>query len=69
MRSRGRPRILQAKLKDGFYIEVCKRGEKRGVKIWNRTREEMEDSGRVYAAYKTVTILGEYKNGLPYFDY
>jgi hypothetical protein len=52
-------------LKNGFYIEVCNKGFKKGIKIWSANRNAMEDSASQYANYKEVIILGEYKNGVP----
>ena len=65
MRSRGRPRITQVQLKNGFYIEVCNKGFKRGVKIRSESKKAMEDAASQYAGYKEVIILGEYKSGVP----
>ena len=64
MKSRGRPRISQVKLRDGFYIEVCDKGIKKGMKIRSESKKTMEDAARLYS-YKEVIILGEYKNGIP----
>jgi hypothetical protein len=52
-------------LKDGFYIEVCDFGSTRGMKIRSENKKEMEDIAGHYSSYKTVTILGEYRSGLP----
>ncbi|HEY6503724.1 MAG TPA: hypothetical protein VIZ28_07120 [Chitinophagaceae bacterium] len=65
MKSNGRPRMRSVQLKNGFYIEVCNKGVKKGVKIWSESRKAMEDSASQYANYKEVIILGEYKNGVP----
>jgi len=66
MKSRGRPRVSQVQLKNGFYIEVCNLGVKKGVKIWSENKKAMDDAATQYAKYKDVIILGEYKNGLPF---
>jgi hypothetical protein len=68
MRTRGRPRITQVQLKNGFYIEVCNKGIKRGVKIWSDSKKGMEDTATLYAGYKDVIILGEYKSGVPFIE-
>ena len=58
-----RPKIGQTKLMDGFYIEVSNRGSKsEGVKIRSESKNAMEESAKEYAKFKTVTILGEYKD-------
>jgi hypothetical protein len=63
MRSAGRPPLTPVQLKNGFYIEVCDKGAKKGMKIWNATEKAMQDAARLYAGYKTVLVLGEYKEG------
>jgi hypothetical protein len=68
MRSRGRPRVSQVQLKNGFYIEVCNKGVKKGMKIRSDSKKAMEDAAGLYAKYKEVIILGEYKNGIPFTD-
>ena len=57
-------------LKNGFYIEVCNKGSSTGIKIHSSTKEGMEDSRNRYAAYayKAVTVLGEYIDGIPQRD-
>jgi hypothetical protein len=65
MKSKGRPRVGQIQLKNGFYIEVCTKGSKKGVKIWSNTQESMQDAAGVYSKDKHVIILGEYKDGIP----
>jgi hypothetical protein len=64
MKSRGRPKVGQVQLRDGFYIEVCNRGIKKGMKIRSESKKTMEDATLLYS-YKEVIILGEYKNGIP----
>jgi hypothetical protein len=68
MQNKGRPRIRNVQLKNGFYIEVCNMGFKKGIKIWSGSRKAMEDSASQYASYKEVIILGEYKDGVPYVE-
>jgi hypothetical protein len=65
MRSRGRPRTGQIQLRDGFYIEVCNKGMKKGVKIRSDSKKAMEDAAGHYKKYKEVIILGEYNSGVP----
>lgn len=68
MKSRGRPGIQQLQLKNGFYIEVCNKGVKRGMKIRSESKKAMENAASLYAGYKEVIILGEYRNGVPFGD-
>ena len=67
MKSRGRPRASEVQLKNGFYIEVCNKGMKKGMKIRSESKKAMEDAATLYA-YKEVIILGEYKNGIPFIE-
>ena len=57
-------------LKNGFYIEVCNKGSKTGIKIHSATQQGMEASINMYSgyAYKAVTVLGEYIDGIPQRD-
>ena len=68
MKSRGRPRVRQVQLKNGFYIEVCNKGVKKGMKIRSESKQTMNDTATMYAEYKNVTILGEYKDGIPFVE-
>ena len=65
MKSRGRPRVSEVQLKDGFYIEVCNKGTKKGMKIRSTSKEAMDLATAQYSTYKEVIILGEYKDGVP----
>ncbi len=65
MKSRGRPRVSEVQLRDGFYIEVCNKGTKKGMKIRSASKEAMELATAQYSSYKEVIILGEYKDGVP----
>ena len=67
MRS-GRPVKRQVQLKNGFYIEVCDKGTKKGVKIWSETKVAMDIIASQYSDFKVVLILGEYKDGTPFRD-
>ena len=64
MKSKGRPITRQAKLMDGFYIEVRNRGSKdKAVKIRSENKLAMESTVTQYKRNnKEVTVLGEYKN-------
>ena len=68
MRSSGRPRTGSIQLKNGFYIEVCNKGYKKGMKIWSVDKKGMDDMARSYTGHKDVIILGEYKNGAPFVE-
>lgn len=68
MKSRGRPRVAQIQLKNGFYIEVCDKGVKKGMKIRSESKQAMEDAASQYIKYKDVIILGEYKSGVPFIE-
>ncbi len=68
MKSRGRTRERAMQLKNGFYIEVCNRGVKKGMKIRRESQEAMQNSASQYAQYKEVIILGEFKNGEPFLN-
>lgn len=65
MKSRGRPRESAVQLKNGFYIEVCDKGVKKGMKIRSESKEAMMNAASQYANYKVVNILGEFRNGEP----
>ena len=67
MKSKGRPRVSEVQLKNGFYIEVFTKGMKKGMKIRSESKKAMEDAAILYA-YKEVAILGEYKNGIPLIE-
>ena len=58
----GRPVTRQAKLRDGFYIEVRNKGAKSGIKIRRDDRSAMLDAVTEYRRIKEITILGESKN-------
>lgn len=59
----GRPPTLPKQFRDGYYIEVCNKGSKSGVKIVRNTYEEMQQAIKEYSKTKTVIVLGESKNG------
>ena len=65
MATNGRPRLRQVTLRNGFYIEVCNKGVKKGVKIRSENKQDMETAATQYGSYKDVIILGEYKAGEP----
>ena len=60
--------LRQLQLRNGFYIEVRNKGAKNGMKIRSDDKKSMEDTAALYGAYKDVTILGEYKAGIPFVE-
>ncbi|HEY0732712.1 MAG TPA: hypothetical protein VGD33_09875 [Chitinophagaceae bacterium] len=60
-----RYRTGPVQFKDGFYIEVCNKGVKTGVKIRSESQQIMEAAASKYSSYKEVIILGEYRDGIP----
>jgi len=65
MKNRGKPSLQPLKLKNGFYIEVCNKGVKNGMKIRSENQKAMENAASLYEGYREVIIIGEYKNGEP----
>ena len=59
----GRPPTRPKKFRDGFYIEVRRKGEKSGIKIYRDTKEKMMMAYDEFHKFKDVVILGELKNG------
>jgi len=68
MKSSGRNRVHKIQLKNGFYIEICNKGFKKGTKIRSENKKDMEDNASLYSRYKEVIILGEYKDGIPFIE-
>jgi hypothetical protein len=63
MRNAGRPRTVQSKLMDGFYIEVSNKGSTiKGVRIRSENKNDMENAASAYRKFKAVVVLGEYKD-------
>ncbi len=58
-----RPPVKPIEFRNGFYIEVCNKGSKTGVKIVRDTKEEMMLAIKEYEKTKNIIILGEFKNG------
>jgi hypothetical protein len=65
MKFKGRQSLRQVQLKDGFYIEVCNKGNTRGIKIWNKSKEAMDEAAEWNSTGKDVFTLGEFKDGSP----
>jgi hypothetical protein len=68
MKNRERYWARPVQLRNGFYIEVRNKGVKNGMKIRSENKKDMEDSAALYASYKDVIILGEYKAGIPFAE-
>lgn len=68
MASFRRPIARQLRLRNGFYIEVCNRGAKNGMKIRSENKKDMDAAAVLYGTYKDVNILGEYKEGIPFSE-
>lgn len=63
MSTHGRPVTKPVQLRDGFYIEVCNKGNTKGVKIRCDSKVSMQEAATRYSMGKDVIILGEYKDG------
>jgi len=59
----GRPPTKPGKLKDGFYVEVANKGSQSGIKIRRDNKEQAMQAMEDYKNTKSVTYLGEIKNG------
>lgn len=58
-----RPITRTAKLRDGYYIELRKKGENSGVKIRRDTYDEIQAAIRKYDAYHNVHFIGKVVKG------
>ncbi len=58
----GRPATRPGKLKDGFYIEILKKGAKKGIKLFREDERQMLIAIEEYKKTKDILILGESKN-------
>ena len=59
----GRPPTRPKKYRDGFYIDVRRKGEKSGIKIYRDSKVKMMQAYEEFNKFKDVIILGEMKNG------
>ena len=57
----GRPATKQARLKDGFYIEVRNSGSQT-IRIRRDTKQQMLLAAEEYKRSKNVVILGEMRD-------
>ncbi len=58
-----RPVTREVKLKNGFYLEVRRRGENKGIKIWRETYNQVQMAIKRYENMYDVHYVGEVKNG------
>ena len=58
----GRPATKPGKLKDGWYIEILKKGAKKGIKIYRESERQMLNAIEEYKKTKDILVLGESKN-------
>jgi len=58
-----RPVTLPVKLKTGYYIEVRRKGEQRGIKIRSENITELYESLKRYETNYDVSYYGKVENG------
>lgn len=58
-----RPVTREVKLKNGFYLELRRRGEHKGMKIWRETKPQIDMAIRRYENTYDVHYFGEVKDG------
>ena len=58
-----RPVTLPVKLKAGYYIEVRRKGEQRGIKIRSENITELYESLKRYETNYDVSFYGRVENG------
>ena len=58
-----RPPSRSVSLKDGFYIELRRSGENKGMKVHRDTMEEIERATKKYETVYDVVFVGEIKGG------
>ncbi len=58
-----RPVTREVKLKNGFYLEVRRRGENKGIKIWRETYNQVQMAIKRYENMYDVHYVGEVQNG------
>lgn len=63
MAKKGRPATRPAQLREGFYLELRTKGSNTAVKIRRESKAEIEQAITLYGKSKTVTYLGEVKEG------
>ena len=58
-----RPPTRSVQLKDGFYIELRRSGENKGMKVHRETMEEIEVATQKYNTVYNVVFIGKVENG------
>ncbi len=58
-----RPVTREVKLKNGFYIELRRRGENKGIKISRESHAQIQMAIKRYENMYDVHYVGEIKNG------
>ena len=58
-----RPATTPVKLKAGYYIELRRQGENKGVKIRSENIVQLYESIKRYEGFYNVVYYGEVKNG------
>lgn len=58
-----RPVTREVKLKNGFYIELRRRGENKGIKIWRESYDQIQMAIKRYENMYDVHYVGEVKGG------
>ncbi len=58
-----RPVTREVRLKNGFYIELRRRGEHKGIKIWRENYDQIQTALRRYEGLYDVQYIGEVKDG------
>ncbi len=58
-----RPPSRSVNLKDGYYIELRRSGENKGMKVHRDTMEEVERATKKYETVYNVVFIGLVKNG------
>lgn len=58
-----RPPSRSVNLKDGYYIELRRSGENKGMKVHRDTMEEIERATKKYESVYDVVLIGLVKNG------
>jgi len=59
----GRPATRPTKLRDGYYLEVRKRNQTTGIKLFRETKEQLLLAIEEYRKTKDVIVLGKMNNG------
>lgn len=58
-----RPATTPVKLKDGYYLELRHKGEKKGIKLRSETIQELHQSIKKYEKLYDTHFYGEVKGG------